>query len=161
MPNESVERAAAALGRETTIRGLLHTACQELVNTLGASACAISRVVGDLLVGLAEFSRDDRRLALEHEYLISDFPLTQEVIVRGQARAVSLLETAPEPNEAALLEKLGYSSLLMVCLPAGGECWGLVEVYADATHFDERQTAAAEEIADVAGRQLERLERID
>ena len=39
---------------ETTIRGLLDTACREAVELFDATACAISRVIGDLLVGLAE-----------------------------------------------------------------------------------------------------------
>lgn len=68
-----------------------------------------------------------------------------------------MLDDAPEPNEAALLERIGYESLLMVCLPSSGDCWGLVEVYADATPFDEQQAALAKGIAQATGRQLERL----
>ena len=71
---------------------------------------------------------------------------------------MSLLQDSPEPNEAALLEKLGFESLLMVCLPAAGDCWGLVEVYADGTPFDERRTALAEEIAAATGRRLDHLD---
>jgi GAF domain-containing protein len=160
MANDAVERAAAALDRERTVRGLLETACRELVETLGARACAISRVVGDLLVALVEFSNDGDPLELGHEYLISDYPLTQEVVTRGEPRTVSLLEEAPEPNEATLLQKIGFESLLMVCLPAGGACWGLVEVYADAKRFDEGQAALAAEIAAAAGRRLDRLEPV-
>src|ERR1043166_1204217 len=117
MPDESISRATAALEQERTVRGLLETACRELVEMLEAEACAISRVVGDLLVALAEFSRGQDPLELGHEYLISDYPLTLEVVQQGKARAVSLLEDSPEPNEAELLERLGFESLLMVCLP--------------------------------------------
>jgi GAF domain-containing protein len=84
--------------------------------------------------------------------------MTLEVVQRGQARAVSLLEDAPEPNEAALLEKLGFESLLMVCLPVGGGCWGLVEVYADGQSFDEGQAELAEQIAAATGRRLDHLD---
>jgi len=157
MPDESIKRAAEALDQERTVRGLLETACKELAETLDATACAISRVVGDLLVGLAEFSKGPSPLALGHEYLISDYPLTLEVVTRGEPRAVSLLEERPDPDEAALLQKIGYESLLMVCLPAGGGCWGLVEVYADGRSFDAGETAIAREIATAAGRRLERL----
>jgi GAF domain-containing protein len=156
--DESIKRATSALDREQTVRGLLDTACRELVKTLNATACAISRVVGDLLIALAEHSRGSGPLELGHEYLISDYPLTLEVVQSHQPRAVSLLDNAPEPNEAALLEKLGFESLLMVCLCAGGDCWGLVEVYADGARFDEHQAELAEEIAAAAGRQLERLD---
>ena len=158
MANDAVAQAAAALEREQTVRGLLETACRELVETLDARACAISRVVGDLLIGLAEFSHGNGPLELGHEYLISDYPLTLEVVQGGGARAVSLLEEAPDAEEAALLEKLGFESLLMVCLPSGGGCWGLVEVYADRTRFDESQASLAGEIAVVAGRRLDRLD---
>ena len=72
MANDEVQRAAAALEREQTVRGLLETACRELVEMLDAKACAISRVVGDLLIGLAEFSQGNGPLELGHEYLISD-----------------------------------------------------------------------------------------
>jgi GAF domain-containing protein len=156
--DESIRRATAALDEQQTVRGLLETACRELVDTLNAKACAISRVVGDLLVALAEFSRGQDPLELGHEYLISDYPMTLEVVQRGQARAVSLLEDSPEPNEAALLEKLGFESLLMVCLPVGGGCWGLVEVYADGQSFDEGQAELAEQIAAAAGRRLDHLD---
>jgi GAF domain-containing protein len=156
--DESIKRATAALDQEQTVRGLLETACRELVETLNARACAISRVVGDLLIALAEFSRAQGPLELGHEYLISDYPLTLDVVQGGRARAVSLLEDSPEPHEAALLEKLGFESLLMVCLPAAGGCWGLVEVYADGQRFEEEQAALAEEIAAATGRRLDHLD---
>jgi GAF domain-containing protein len=156
--DESVKRATAALDGEQTVRGLLQTACRELVENLDARAAAISRVVGDLLVALAEFSKSQDPLELGHEYLISDYPLTLEVVQQGRARAVSLLEDAPEPNEAALLEKLGFESLLMVCLPASGGCWGLVEVYADGQSFGDQQAALAEKIAAATGRRLDHLD---
>ncbi len=159
MSNGRIDRVAEALGEQTTIRGVLETACRGLVESLDATACEISRVVGDLLVGLVEHSPDDgRSLDLGHEYLISEYPLTQEVIERGEARTVSLREEAPEPNEAQLLEKLGFDSLLMVCLPTATGCWGLVEAYADEKLFSEHDAAAAEQIAVVTGEQLDRLD---
>jgi len=48
MSNDRVEQVTAALGAQTTIRGVLETACHGLVEGLDANACAISRVVGDL-----------------------------------------------------------------------------------------------------------------
>jgi len=80
------------------------------------------------------------------------------VIERGKARTVSLREEAPEPNEARLLQKLGYESLLMVCLPTATGCWGLVEAYADEKLFSENDAATAEKIAVVTGEQLDRLD---
>ena len=158
MTDESVKRATAALDQEQTVRGLLQTACRELVEGLDAKAAAISRVVGDLLIALAEFTKSQHPLELGHEYLISDYPLTLEVVQQGRARTVSLLEDEPEPNEAALLEQIGFESLLMVCLPASGGCWGLVEVYADGQSFGEQHAVLAEKIAAATGRRLDHLD---
>ncbi len=161
MEDETLERATAALDNEQTVRGLLDTTCRVLVDALGASACTISRVVGDLLVGLVELAPGDGPLALGHEFLISDYPLTLEVVTGGDPRAVSLLESSPEPTEASLLQTLGYDSLLMLCLPANGTCWGLIELYANGDQFGESQARLAREIATHAGRLLERLEPSD
>jgi GAF domain-containing protein len=154
---EDVERMEAALEREQTVTGLLETVCRELVETFDARACVVSRVVGDLLVLLAQFSQGDR-VNLGHEYLISDYPLTAEAIALGEPRAVSLLDESPEPMEASLLRSFGFESLLMVCLPAGDGCWGLVEIYANGKAFDEEAGAVASEIAALTGRRLEHLE---
>jgi GAF domain-containing protein len=154
---DPVESALDALQNENTVRGVLETACREITETLDASACLVSRVVGDLLVSLVEFSRGERAPGIGHEYLISDYPLTQDVIAQGEPRTVSLLDDEPEPTEAELLEKLGFESLLMVCMPSQGTCWGLVEVYAEGRSFDDRQAGIAKEIAHAAGRQLERV----
>jgi GAF domain-containing protein len=154
---DPVEQAVDALSGQNTVRGVLETACREITETLDASACLVSRVVGDLLVSLVEFSRAERGPGIGHEYLISDSPLTHEVIERGEPRVVSLLDDAPEPTEAELLEKLGFESLLMVCMPSQGSCWGLVEVYGEGRSFDDRQAGIAKAIANAAGIQLERV----
>jgi GAF domain-containing protein len=155
---DSFERSAAAMAAETTIRGLLDTACREAVELFDATACAISRVIGDLLVGLAEHTTSGRPLAHGHEYLISDFPLTREVVESGEPRWVSRLDSDAEENESALLRKLGFESLLMVCLPTSNACWGLVELYAEHGHFDTERAELSARFAARIGALLERLE---
>jgi GAF domain-containing protein len=155
---DSFERSAAAMEAETTISGLLRTACREAVELLDASACAISRVIGDLLVGLDEYTTSERPLAHGHEYLISDFPLTHEVVESGQPRWVSRLDSDADEHEAALLAKMGFGSVLMVCLPASDSCWGLVEVYLADGRFDAERAQLAARFAKRVGRVLERLE---
>jgi len=152
------EQTAAKLGGETTVRGLLATTCEELVVLLDATACVVSRVIGDLLVGLDEHSLSGSPLEHGHEYLISDYPLTQEVVESGEPRRLSRLDADADPKEAYLLEKLGFDSLLMVCLPSSGECWGLVEVYAEEARFDDRQAELARRLARLAGERLAQLE---
>jgi GAF domain-containing protein len=155
----TLEQSAAKLGAATTVRGLLATTCEELVALLDATACAVSRVVGDLLVGLDEHTLTGRPLEYGHEYLIPDYPLTQEVIESGEPRQVSRLDPDADRTEAELLEKLGFESLLMVCLPSGGSCWGLVEVYAEKGRFEDGQPELVQQVAVLAGERLEQLER--
>jgi hypothetical protein len=150
--------AVGRLTRETTVRGLLGAACRELVELLDATACAISRVIGDLLVGLDEHTTSGRPLAHGHEYLISDFPLTREVVETGQPRWVSRLDEHADEHEAELLSRLGFESLLMVCLPADDGCWALVEVYEERGSFDEQRALLAARFAARAGSLLEQLE---
>jgi transcriptional regulator with GAF, ATPase, and Fis domain len=154
---EAYDRAARALANEQTIRGLLGTACRELVGLLDATACAVSRVIGDLLVGLDEFSHATRPLEHGHEYLISDYPLTKQVIDSGSPQRVARVDEDAEPTEVDLLQKLGFDSLLMVCLPAHEKCWGLIEVYCETGRFDEGQEALARRLTKVAGKRLEQL----
>jgi GAF domain len=155
---DSFARSAAALEAETTIRGLLGAACRELVELTDATACAISRVIGDLLVGLDEHTTGERPLSHGHEYLISDFPLTREVVESGEPRWLSRLDESAEETEAALLAKLGFESLLMVCLPTSAGCWGLVEVYSAHGGFDEQDAELAARFAVRTGELLERLD---
>jgi GAF domain-containing protein len=152
------DETAAKLGGETTVRGVLATTCEELVSLLDATACVVSRVVGDLLVGLDEHTLSGRPLEYGHEYLISDYPLTREVVESGEPKRLSRLDPDADPKEAELLERLGFDSLLMVCLPSGGECWGLVEVYAEVDRFDEGQTELARRLAHLAGERLAQLD---
>jgi GAF domain len=155
---DAFSRSTAALEAETTIRGLLGAACRQLVELTGATACAISRVIGDLLVGLDEHTTGGRPLAIGHEYLISDFPLTREVVETGEARWLSRLDNNAEENEAALLAELGFESLLMVCLPTSDGCWGLVEVYSEHGRFGEQDADLAARFAARTGELLERLD---
>ena len=143
---------------ETTIRGLLDTACREAVELFDATACAISRVIGDLLVGLAEHTTSGRPLAHGHEYLISDFPLTREVVESGDPRWISQRDPDPDESEVALLRKLGFEALLMVCLPTSKACWGLLELYNEQGAFDAAQADLAARYAVRVGELLERLE---
>jgi hypothetical protein len=152
------ERRVSALAAETTVRGLLGTACRELVELLDATGCAVSRVIGDLLVGLDEYTTSGRPLAIGHEYLISDFPLTREVVETGDPRWVSRLDENADEHEAELLSKLGFESLLMVCLPAADGCWGLIEVYEENGRFDEERARLAARFAARTGSLLELLD---
>ena len=102
---------------------VLSTLCRQLVEELGASACAVSRVVGELLVQVTEHTIDDRKLIIGQGYLIPDYPLTARVLEQGEPVALSLADPDPDPDEAGLLAEFGFESLLMMRLALGGRPW--------------------------------------
>jgi GAF domain-containing protein len=155
---DGAARAAEALERAATAPDLLRATAVALVELLGARACTVSRVVGDVLVVLAEHAPGGETLQLGQGFLIPDFPLTQEVIARGESRAVSLRDDDPDPREAALLEELGFDSLLMLPLPVQGQCWALVEVMGSPrSRFGEEDARLGEALVARCGALLEQL----
>jgi GAF domain-containing protein len=151
---------AEELARETTIAGVLKTACVALTNELDAHACNLSRVVGQLLVDLVEHSRDGRRIQLGRSYLLPDFPLTQEVVERGEPRCVSLYDPDVDPNEADILRELAFETLAMLPLSLDARCWGLFEVYRkESGDFTAEDITVAMDIVKSTGTALEDLQR--
>ena len=157
MVDERQRRAVEALEGETSLPGLLHAATRELVGVVDGLACAISRVVGDVLIQVAEHSRDGRTLVLGHGYLISDFPLTESALQRGEPACVSLLDPQADPGEAALLAELKLDSLLMLPLPGPAGPWGLAEMYVNGRRFDEDDVARVRPVAAAFGERLAAL----
>ena len=152
--------AADPLARETTVNGILQALCEELVDGTPADACALSRVIGLLLVEIADHTRDGRRLALGRGYLLPDYPVTQEVIEQRESRAVSIEDPQADPSEVALLAELGYDHLLMLPLELDSRPWGLVEIYrAGSEGFGDGAVAAARGIVERASDALERVQR--
>jgi hypothetical protein len=155
--DERQRRAVEALQNEATLPGLLHTATREFVEVVDGVACAVSRVVGDVLIQVAEHARDGRTLVLGHGYLISDFPLTESALRQDEPHCVSRLDSNADPREAALLAELDLDSLLMLPLigPAGG--WGLAEIYVNGRRFDSDDVARARPLAAAFGERLAAL----
>jgi GAF domain-containing protein len=156
MPAAEVERALERIGRETSVSRLLHVACSELIALLEAERCVVSRIIGDLLVALSDLTRTGEHPALQL-YLVSDFPLTQEVIDEGGPRGVVRTDPAADPAEVALLERIGLDSLLMLPL---GRRWGLVELYGDEDGFSADQVEVAVSVVDRLGDLLAEAESL-
>lgn len=136
---------------------LLSGTARRLVESIdGAAACVVSRVIGDLLVDLTQHSPSGR-IDSGHEYLVSDYPLTQQVIESREPTVVSTSDPDADPAEADLLKRIGFQSLLMIPLETKGESWGLVEVYGDARGFSDADVRTATEVAAETGRKLEEL----
>ena len=108
---------------------LLGRGARELSDALAANGCVVSRVLGDVLVQVAEHVEGTGTLQLGMGYLISDYPETRAVLESREPRVVRLADQDADPAEVALLRELGFGSLVMLALVAGDEVWGLVEVY--------------------------------
>lgn len=135
---------------------LLASTARELVARIETSgACVISRVIGDLLVELTQHGRSGERYELGHEYLVSDFPLTGEVLRTREPRIVSLADADANAHQSELLRRLGFESLLMLVLTLRGQTWALVELYGAAGAFGEDDMAVATEIVQTVERRLE------
>jgi GAF domain-containing protein len=123
---------------------LLQDLCAELVRELDAVGCIVSRVIGDVLVQVAEYAPDGRTFALGRGFLISEFPETQAVLETGRPKAVSASDATADRAEVHVLRELGLESVLMLALRSADEAWGLVEVYRDGPEvFDGRQLRSA------------------
>jgi GAF domain-containing protein len=130
---------------------VLHARAQELVSRLDADACVISRVLGDVLIIVAQATSGGDGLDLGQGFLVSDYPLTQRVLADGEAASLTLADEAVDDAEARLLVELGFGALLMLPLHVSGERWGLVEVYRrEPQPFAAAALATASELARVA-----------
>jgi GAF domain-containing protein len=156
---QTIEAVRATLQNQTTVPSLLAATARALVERLSAEACTISRVIGDLLVDLVDYNPSGHPVQIGHGYLVSDFPLTLEVLDRLESRAVFLGDPDADEKEAELLRDIGFDSLLMVPIEAGSRPWGLAEVYGKDLRFGETETRLAEQVAEEAGAAIARLER--
>jgi GAF domain-containing protein len=127
---------------------VLTTMARQVVSTLDADGCAISRAIGDVLILVAEHAPDGVSLQGGQGYLVSDFPETAAVLRTREPRALSLDDPDIDPSEGRVLRDLGFGALLMLPLELRGNAWGLVEVYRRESHrpFDEADTRLALEL---------------
>jgi hypothetical protein len=149
----------SAVRSATTIPDLMRTAARLAAVELSGDGCAISRILGDVLVELAEFAGTRKTLYLGHGYLISDYPLTREVIERREPRTVYALDADADAAEVALLAELGFNSLLMVPICAADVVWGLAEIYREGIHrFVNTDAEEASRIFGLVGDRVAELE---
>src|SRR4029077_4776769 len=89
---------------------VLSAATRELVETLDANACGISRVIGDMLILVAEHAGDGRTLQLGQGYLVSDFPETDRVLTSREPCTLTVDDRDVDSAEEVLLRTLGYGA---------------------------------------------------
>jgi GAF domain-containing protein len=126
---------------------LLKVTATELVDELDAQACAISRTIGDVLIMVIDLAPNGGSLQLGGGFLVSDYPLTQDVLATGRPRTLMLHDPDVDEQEASVLRQLGYESLMMLPLELNGGPWGLVEVYrTEALPFTEDDIRTAGDV---------------
>lgn len=152
-----VAAAAEQLHATKSVTELLSLTAESFIRLLDASACTISRVIGDLLVDLVQQQRSGKPSRLGHGYLISDYPLTRSVIEDREPRTVYAGDPDADKSETELLAELGFDSLLMLAIDSKDEAWALVEVYGDGRRFEAGDVERARALAAEAGDALERL----
>jgi GAF domain-containing protein len=159
-PPTEVAAVAERLRGENSVPGVLGVTARSLVDLLDAQGCTISRVIGDLLVDLIQHRRAGEPDSLGHGYLISDYPLTREVIEQRQPRTVFLDDPDADESEAKLLRSLGFDSLLMVPIEAGEGAWGLLEIYGDkGRRFEDHDVELVTGVVQQVGECLGQLEQ--
>jgi transcriptional regulator with GAF, ATPase, and Fis domain len=132
------------------LRDVLSTMADDLVSRLDADACAISRVIGDVLIIVAERTPDGETLQQGQGYLVPDFPQTAEVLRSREPRALTLDDPDLDPAEAVVLRDYGFGALLMLALELEGNAWGLVEVYRrERRAFSDADVLLARELSRV------------
>jgi GAF domain-containing protein len=149
----------AELRAATTVPELMRTAARAAASALDAQGCAISRILGDVLIELAEFSGPRETLYLGRGYLISDYPLTKEAIDRREPRAVYAPDPEADPREVELMHELGFTSLLMIPICPRADVWGLAEVYREGVRrFVNADAEIATWLFDLVGERVAELE---
>ena len=125
----------------------LSNIADDLIARLDADACAISRVIGDVLILVAERIPGGETLQMGQGYLVPDFPQTAEVLRTGEPRALTLDDADVDDAEATVLRAHGFGALAMFTLELNGAVWGLVEVYRrDRRAFTEEDLRQAREL---------------
>jgi GAF domain-containing protein len=154
--DQAVETALRSAG---SVPELMRTAARVATEAVDGDGCAISRLLGDVLVELAEFAGKRKTLYLGHGYLVSDYPLTRQAIERREARTVYAPDPDADPAEVALLDELGFTSLLMVPICAADDVWGLAEIYREGLHrFVNTDADRAIRLFEIVGNRVAELE---
>jgi diguanylate cyclase (GGDEF)-like protein len=147
--------AAKAIDGEETAEAVLVRLCKSLVFVVGATGCSASYVAGDYLVDAAGHALREVWLGDEAAYRIVDFPLTEEALRTGEARAVSFLDQV-DPAEAFILRELDMNAMLMLPLNVHGKPWGLIELYEmRLRRFTDDDISIAEFLTSQAVRRVE------
>jgi diguanylate cyclase (GGDEF)-like protein len=120
-----------ALSSSLDLTDVLAVLLDRVSRLTGATGTAVSRWDRDrnVLVTMVHHSNGSSPLAEdEQEYAVADFPSTECVLHTQQPVQVRASNPRDDSRERALIEQLGFRSLLMLALVARGETIGLMEI---------------------------------
>ena len=150
--------ASAAIWDEPTVDDVLERLGKAIAFVVGATGTNISKVDGPRLVDMAKHALRDVDLGADNSYVISDFPVTQEVLETLVTKSISFLDDDLDGAEAFVLRDLEMNSALLVPIVVQGEAWGLVEIYdMRLRRHDDDEMAVAEFLVSQAARRIEGL----
>ena len=125
---------------------------------VGATATNISKVDGPRLGDTAKHALRDVDLGEDVAYVISDFPVTAQVLETLTSKSISFLDDDLDGAEAFVLRELQMNSALLVPIVVEGVAWGLVEIYdMRLRRYDADETAVATFLVGQAARRIEAL----
>jgi len=143
-PRRRADNRRMAVAANPRLLSALDGTARALIEALEADGCAISRVVGDVLLLVTEQVPPGRTAQVGAGYLLSEYPLTQYVLERREPQTLCVGDPDCDPAEERVLVHLGFQSLLMLPLELGGGVWGLVELYREEpVPFDRDEIRAA------------------
>jgi PAS domain S-box-containing protein len=137
--------ATSALSSKLSVDELLHGLAQRMASALETDECTISRwdKASDTLWVVAAGSQpadsvgeaqsngdsDQQTFSRERPYVVADYPATAKVLSSQEPAVVLVSDRQADPAEVALLDELGWHSLLMLPLVMHDTVVGLVEIY--------------------------------
>jgi diguanylate cyclase (GGDEF)-like protein len=150
--------ASVAIWAEESVDGVLERLCKSVTFVVGATGALISKVEGERLADVVRHSTRDIDLGEDTAYVISDFPVTKEVLEKITVRSISFLDDDLDRAEAFVLRELRMNCALLLPLVVHGRSWGLVEVYdMRLRRYSREDEAVAWFLVGQAGRRIEAL----
>jgi transcriptional regulator with GAF, ATPase, and Fis domain len=119
----------------------------------------ISRIEGGCLRDLTTHALRDVDLGDDDSYVITDYPVTQEVLETRRVRSLSFLDDDIDSAEAFVLRELQMNAAMLLPLVVQEEPWGLVEIYdMRMRRFTVEEEAVAQFLVAQAGKRIEMLD---
>ncbi len=151
--------SVAAIWAEESLDDVLARLSKAVTFVAGATGALVSRIEGPQLLDAVRHAMRDVDLGEDTAYLISDFPVTKEILDTQTIKSISFLDDDLDRAEAFVLRELRMNCAMLVPLVVRGRSWGLVEIYdMRLRRFTQDDEALAGLLVGQAGRRIEALD---